>query len=207
MVQTKMLLSLTFGRHLATVFGVLLALTICLASEGRAQEKYNLQLPAPPPMKLLSRDERAQLSAARDPKARTRLSIELAEARLTRAEQLTSGQQYASAAAELGSYQGLVEDAINYLISLKSTKLRDIFKRLELALRMHGTRLESMRRTTPSEYAFNIKAIAEYTKQARTDALNAFYGDTVLRPSEKDENVNAETPSAKPSSVPQKEQP
>lgn len=203
-----MLPSLSCGRQLVAVLVVLVALTVCFAGEARGQqENYNLQLPAPPPMRIVSRDERAQLADARDPKARMRLSVALADARLTRAEQLTNGQQFEAAAAELGGFQGLVEDVIHYLASLKSTKLRDIYKRLELALRTQGTRLEAMRRITPSEYAVNIKAIAEYTKQARTEVLNAFYGDTVLPPSEKDKDINAEEIPPKPASAPQKEQP
>ena len=36
-------------------------------------------------------------------------------------------------------------------------------------------------RATPAEYAVNVKAIGDHTRKARTDALNAFYGDTVVR--------------------------
>ena len=159
----------------------LLTLTLCLACIAQAQESpFN---GAPPPMKFVSHDELAQLSSAHDVKSRTRASIELAEVRLRRAEELTSAQQYDAASSELGCYQGIMEDAMSYLGALKSDKgkMRDLFKRIELTLRANGARIEAIRRETPSEYSINLKAISDYTRNARTEALNAFYGDTVVR--------------------------
>ena len=137
---------------------------------------------APPPMKFVPRSERTQLSGAHDAKSRTRAAIELAEARLSRAEQLTASQQFEAASAELGVYQGIVDDAIYYLGEMKSgrDKMRDTYKRLELALRTHCSRIEAIRRITPSEYAVNIKAICECARKSRDQALNGFYGDMVV---------------------------
>lgn len=159
----------------------LLTLTACLTCVAQAQE--NPFTSAPPPIKFVSHAEQAQLSSARDVKARTRASIELAEARLRRAEELTTALQYDAASSELGCYHGVVEDAMRYLGALKTDKgkMRDLFKRLELTLRAHGIRIEAIRRVTPAEYAINIKPISDYTRSARTEALNAFYGDTVVR--------------------------
>lgn len=161
---------------------VILASALLVAIEARGQDVRNALVPAPPPMKFVPRNERTQLLATRDSKARTRAAIELAELRLSRAEQLTAMQQYDVASAELGVYQGLIEDALYALTETrKNNKSRDIYKRLELSLRAHCARLEAIRRITPNEYAVNIKAIAECARRARTEALNAFYGDTVVR--------------------------
>jgi hypothetical protein len=160
----------------------LVAVIVFIAPEARGQDNSLPLISAPPPpMKFVSRYERAVLSEARDPKTRTRTTIELAEARLTRAEQLTAGQQYEAASAELGIYQGLVGDVLAYLEGAEPKKQRDVYKRLELALRAHCARLESIRRVTPSDYAVHIKAICECARNARTEALNAFYGDTVIQ--------------------------
>ena len=43
------------------------------------------------------------------------------------------------------------------------------------------SRLEVIRRSTPVDYAENVKAAAEYARNARSEALEAFYGHTVLR--------------------------
>lgn len=160
---------------------LLVAVVVFIAPETRGQDYQTTLVSAPPPMKFVSRNERTQLSAARDPKSRTRATIELAELRLTRAEQLTAGQQFDEASAELGTYQGLVEDALSYLNAQPGKKQRDVYKRLELALRAHSARIESIRRVTPAEYAVHVKAICECARKARTEALNAFYGDTVIR--------------------------
>ena len=133
-------------------------------------------------MKFVSRSERTQLSATRDAKTRTRATIEMAEARLARAEQLTAGQQFDEASDELGMYQGLVENVLHYLNNEQTgKKQRDTYKRLELALRAHCARIEAIRRVTPADYAVHVKAICECARNARTEVLNAFYGDTVIR--------------------------
>jgi hypothetical protein len=168
----------------------LVAVMMLIAPEARSQD-YSLPLTPPPPMKFVSRGERSQLSAARDAKTRTRATIELAEVRLSRAEQLTAGQHYEAASTELGIYQGLVEDALNYLETEPKKASRDTYKRLELALRTHCARLEAIRRVTPSEYAVHVKTSCECARNARTEALNAFYGDTVVR----DVSANDEKPS------------
>ncbi len=157
-------------------------LAVLMSIEARAQVAIGTPLPAPPPLRLVPRSERSHVEAARDVKARIRLSVEMAEARLARAEQMTSSQQYEAASRELGIYQGILDDAIRFLKDQKEQKkLRDTYRRFEITLRAHAIRLESMRRTTPSEYAFNIKTITDYTKSLRGEALNGFYGDTVIR--------------------------
>ena len=158
------------------------ASAVFLAIEVRAQDVRLPLVSAPPPMKFVPRNERSQLSATRDAKSRTRAAIELAELRLARAEELTGMQQYDGASAELGVYQGLIEDALYSLNETKKVnKQRDIYKRLELSLRSHCARIEAIRRVTPNEYAVNIKAICECARKVRTEALNGFYGDTVVR--------------------------
>jgi hypothetical protein len=167
--------------HLTFSLCALLAAGLCVLSLAHGQEKG--QLDAPPPLKVIPPDERAQLEAEHDNKDRTKLSIELAERRLQRAEQLTNEQQFDGAAAEVGIYQALIENALHYLSALNSNKgkVRDLFKRVELSLRAHGPRIEAMRRVTPAEHAVHLKALLEFTKDARTDALNSFYGSTVIR--------------------------
>lgn len=174
---------LSFRTHIALGCCLLFASTLLMAIEAKGQEIRQPLVPAPPPMAFVPRNERTQLLATRDAKGRTRAAIELAEARLSRSEQLTALQQYDGASAELGIYQGLIEDALDSLAMGKkdSNKHRDTYKRLELALRSHCARLEAIRRITPTEYAVNIKAICECARNARTEALNAFYGDTVVR--------------------------
>jgi hypothetical protein len=182
-----------FQRHLYAGF-CLVAFACTLSAARAAQEGSSPPSQAPPPMKFVSRDEREQLSAAKDPKTRTRVSLDLAESRLHHAEEMTSGKRFDDAAAELGSYQGLVEDAIHFLNQGRkaSGKIRDLYRRIEITLRSHAPRLESIRRATPNEYAVHVRDVVDYTKNARAEALNGFYGDTVLG----EETVPKDSPSA-----------
>lgn len=139
--------------------------------------------PAPPPMKFITSNERGQLSSTRDAKARVKASLELGETRLLRAEQFAADQRYIASTYELGIYQAIVEDVLRFMGKQKSdhNKTRDLYKRLEIELREHWIRLEAIRRVTPSEYAGHIKAVADFTDDARTNALNGFFSDTVLQ--------------------------
>jgi len=141
------------------------------------------QIPAPPPMRFVSRSEREQLSAARDPKARVRTTIDLAEDHLTRAESYTAEKKFVQASEELGGYLGLIDNALGFIGDLVRDKgsTRDLYRHLDIALRAHIPRIAVMRRSTPAEYAGNLKAVEEYARDTRADVLESFYGHTVLR--------------------------
>ncbi len=163
---------------------LLCGLFVCVFfTPALAQQPRSPQMPAPPPMLFISRDERSQLSAAKDAKSRVRSTIEFAEHHLTEAEALTSQKRFDQASEELGSYLGLIDDARRFIGGLTRDKnsTRDLYRHLDIALRAHVTRLASLRRTTPVEYAVNIKAAEEYARDARAEALASFYGHTVLR--------------------------
>jgi hypothetical protein len=159
---------------------VMVACAALLSAEARAQDLLLPPQPAPPPMVYIPESVRTQLLSARDEKARTRLSIELGEARLARAEQQTELKQFNAATAELGVYQALFEDALQYLHRAGGSNSRDHFKRLEQTLHRHAARIETIRRTTPSEFSGNIRTLIKIVRDLRTEALEAFYGNTVL---------------------------
>ena len=123
------------------------------------------------------------IDAAKDSKARVRAALDLAELHLTNAETKTSQVNYDEAASEAGQYRAIIEDLFAYLGTLRqdSNKTRDLYKRVELTLRSEGPRLNIIRRTTPAAYAIWIKDIEEYARHGRTEALNSFYGHTVIR--------------------------
>ena len=138
-----------------------------------AQQPRTEQLTAPPPMKCISREERAQLDEAKDPKSRTRAAIDLAEEHLSSAERLTSEKKYRDAAEELGHYLAFIGDTLDFLSHLDPGKkqIRDLYRHLDIALRTQIPHLALMRRSTPSEYAANIKDAEEYARNARSEAL------------------------------------
>ena len=188
---------------------LLLAIGVVCVPSAIAQDARPSPTPltAPPPIKVISKDERVQIDGRGDSKERLKLTIDLAAVHLTRAEELTTQGNFDSAATEVGSYHALMEDALDFLATMKrdSNKTRDHYKRLELALRAHGPRLTTMRRTTPLEYAVWIKKVEEFAREGRTEALNSFYGHTVVRDRDKSGvDKRNEKPSPSPSPTPQK---
>jgi hypothetical protein len=147
------------------------------------QEIRTQEQTAPPPLKIITRQERSQLDESKDPKSRMKITLEFAETHLTSAENNTLQHEYDHAAAEAGMYWALVENALTFMKTLErdSNRKRDLYKRLELALRAHGPRLTLMRRSTPAEYSVWIKEIEDFARKGRTEALNSFYGNTVVR--------------------------
>jgi hypothetical protein len=161
-------------------------LACCSVAKISAQQPAVQDQAAPPPLKIITRQERSQLDELKDPKARIKATLELAEAHLLRLENQTAQHEFDNAAAEAGMYWALVENALAFLKTLErdNNRKRDLYKRVELALRAHGPRLNFVRRTTPTEYSIWIKEIENYAREGRTEALNSFYGDTVVRESQ-----------------------
>jgi hypothetical protein len=161
---------------------VLMLVISAFATAAIGQEPRPHQDIAPPPLRIISREERALINAEKDQKDRLKLTIELANVHLTTVEAETTKQDYDKAAAAAGRYWALIEDAFAFLKTLKtdSNKTRDLYKRIELTLRAHGPRLATIRRSTPLEYSVWIKEIEELARSGRTEALNSFYGHTVV---------------------------
>ena len=157
-------------------------------------------LTAPPPFKMIVKEERDQIEATDDAKKRLKLTIDFADGHLTRAEQHTAREDYEAASAEVGMYHALIESALQFLSTFKrdTNKTRDLYKRLELALRADGPRLTAMRRVTPLEFAVWIKKVEDFARDGRTEALNSFYGHTVVRDGQKPDKIDKPLPTPTP---------
>ncbi|MFN2577389.1 MAG: hypothetical protein ABR607_06825 [Pyrinomonadaceae bacterium] len=163
---------------------LLQAIAACLLSASTAGQPPQMpRMPAPPPMRLVSKSERSQLDGARDPKARLRATMTLAEEHLVHAENLTEQKKFEEASAELGSYLGLIGDLREYIAQLNRDKTgtRDLCRHFEMDVRPHIPRLAVMRRSTPTSYSLYIKDAEEFIKETRAEALDSFYGHSVLR--------------------------
>ena len=134
-------------------------------------------------MLLVTRSDRSELQTAKDPKARLRATFALAEDHLKRAETATERKTFEEALSEVGRYLGLIDDLLAYIATLSRDKgsTRDLYKHFEISIRPHIPRIAVMRRSTPLEYAMHLKNAEEYIKNARSEALDSFYGQTVLR--------------------------
>jgi hypothetical protein len=169
-------------RHVWSI--LLLTFPICVLSTSAFTQQPEIpKMPAPPPMRFVTRSERSELDSARDPKTRLRATVTLAEGHLQRAEGFTTDKKFEEAAAELGEYLGLIGDMRSFIATLTPDKgsTRDIYRHFEISVRLHIPRLAVMRRDTPANYSINIKDAEEYIKDTRAEALDSFYGHSVLR--------------------------
>ncbi|GAC1404352.1 MAG: hypothetical protein NVSMB56_18960 [Pyrinomonadaceae bacterium] len=193
--------ALIFARRALNVARIAFVALVCIAFAHAVSISARAQNPndedtAPPPLKRLAPEDKMKLNAARDARERTKSSIELSDERLRRAAQLTTQKDYDAAATELGLYQAVIADALKYLKQDKipNNRQRDLFKRLELTIRAQSPRIETIRRDSPLEYAKNVKTVYDFARDARAEALEAFYGNTVLpgessKPKDKAQNT------------------
>ena len=194
--MTRAQRSIAFAAHLLLLAFVCIPAVNAQDAEPQATPQAT-PLPAPPPFKMIVKEERDALEQTKDSSRRLKLTIEYAGGHLTRAEQHTARENFEAASAEIGMYHALVESALDFLSTFKrdSNKSRDLYKRLELSLRADGPRLTAMRRITPLEYAVWIKKVEDFAREGRTEALNSFYGHTVVRePEKKDKPKESPTP-------------
>lgn len=181
----------------ALLFALLFA---CACAEAAAQPGAAQRPPpdaAPPPMRYLPAETRSRLEqAARDLKGRTRLSMELAEARLASAAAHADADRFDAATLELGVYEAIVQDAVAFIrqSGRSSGKARDRFKQIELALRAHVPRLETLRRSLPSQHAVHVQSTLDFVRDTRAEVLDSFFDDTVVpaRPAAKGKPPEAE---------------
>jgi len=171
------------SRAARALFALACLALACTAAHAQDTSTKHQEDGAPPPMRYVPENLRAQLSAERDLKSRTRLSLELADAQLTRAGEHADADRFEEATRELGIYEALIRDAMTFIHKSGpvDNKRRDQYKRIELALRAHVPRIESIRRGLPASNAVYARATLEYIRGLRTEALNSFYDDTVLR--------------------------
>ena len=176
----------TADRRASLTLVLILTLAACAQAQDGAQQPKPQGEAGPPPMRYMPPDVRQRLEGAKDAKARARLSMEIAEERLARAAQLAGEERFEASTAEIGIYEAVVDDAVRTLHASHNggkvgNKLRDIFKRVEITLRAHVTRLETIRRALPERHAVYLKDAIDFVRDRRDLALSAFYSDSVIR--------------------------
>lgn len=137
---------------------------------------------APPPLRIVSKDELARLEAIRDVKKRTRTALELMSARLKQAETLIAQDQLDLMYKELGGFHGLMDNTLAFLDKgdQDSGKVLNNYKRFEIGLRQFRPRLELIRRDIPLRYEPYVRNLIGYLRDARTKAVEPLFGDSVV---------------------------
>ncbi len=183
--QTNKFRRLNLSDFRRVIFGLLLLIAAgCLSSPVYAQTESVIDdvNAAPPPLKILSKAEKSQLAAVSEIGKRTKLALELMEARLVNAENYSLKEDYREMFNELGGFHAVVDNTLAFLKSNNndSRKVLSNFKRVELSLRKYITRLELIRRELPIEYESYVRQLTKDMRDARTAAVEPMFDDLVL---------------------------
>lgn len=173
------LLTLSDRRRIALCFAFVLSVLLLFNGAARAQEPGDA---APPPIKMLSKTEKAELNAKTEPKQRTVLALDLMDARLKSAEKFRTDENYTLMYAELGGFHALLDNTIDFLLknNAKEGKQLNSLKRFEIGLRTYIPRLETVRRDLPSNFDPYLKTLLKSVDEAREKAMAPFFSDTVI---------------------------
>lgn len=161
------------------IFSLFLLFAVPFAKAQENEQKDT----APPPLKILSKDEAKQLNAEADVKKRTKLAVDLMEIRLKKAEDLNAQKKYQEMFDELGDFHALIDKTLEYLDQNDNGKGKVLnnFKRVEMSLRAFLPRLELIRRDLPLKYEFYVRSLAKDVRAARSKAIEPLFGNTVIK--------------------------
>jgi hypothetical protein len=139
--------------------------------------------PAPPPLRMLAKDERISLEAQANVKARTQLAVDYMNTHLAAAEEQFSKHEFDAMFNELGGFHALVDNTLLYLTTgdKSNKKVLDNLKRFEIALRQFMPRLEAIHHELPFRYEDYVRKLIAYVRNARTKALDPLFSDTVVK--------------------------
>src|SRR5260221_6664938 len=164
-------------------FGLLALMFIILtfASTQRAQEPDDPDA-APPPLRILSKEEKQLLDSETEVKRHTSTALELMNKRIENAERLSAAGHFDAMYKELGSFHGLMDDALHFLTKQDTDRGRVLnnFKKLEIGLRAFQPRLEVIRRDLSSRYEPYLRTLIKYIHEAREKAIEPMFGNTVV---------------------------
>ena len=160
----------------------LIAAFLLLLSAGAFGQTPDLDEPAPPPLRKISKGERSQLEMQSEPKRRVETALQLMDARLKKAEELKAAENFDAMFLELGGFHGLMDDTLDFLTqeNRRTGKAFNFFKKYEMGLRSFTPRLEIIRRDLPGSYEPYVGRLLRYLRDARSKAIEPFFGDTVV---------------------------
>jgi hypothetical protein len=149
----------------------------------RAQEPTDDPDAAPPPLRILTKEEKQLLDAETEVKRHTSVALELMNKRITNAESLNTAGRLDEMYKELGSFHALMDEALHFLTKqdTDSGRVLNNFKKLEIGLRAFQPRLETIRRDLSSRYEPYIRTLLKYIHDAREKAIEPMFGNTVVR--------------------------
>jgi hypothetical protein len=131
------------------------------------------------PKTELAEEDKETLERERDLKKYTRLAVSMMEARLAAAEARNSEGAYRDCLDSLGRFEGVMTAALRHLTANAAGRRNlDNLKRFEIALRGFAPRIETVRREVPGPYEYYVLRLLRSVREARTRAVEPFFGET-----------------------------
>ncbi|MFV0387449.1 MAG: hypothetical protein ACK5NT_01745 [Pyrinomonadaceae bacterium] len=132
---------------------------------------------APPPMREMSKTEDETLDSKTKVSDKTKVALELMEARLVKSETFGKKNEFKDALDNLGGFAAIMTAAYNFLTKGTNPKknLKSI-KKFEIGLRKFLPRLEVLRRESPYKYEYHVQRIIRDVREFRSGATENMYG-------------------------------
>jgi hypothetical protein len=164
------------------LFAAFLFFCCAFAAQNASGQELQAGDIAPPPLKILPKEEKKQLDETPDLKKRTMLALALMEARLKRAESLDSQNQYEQMYQEFGAFHALIDYTLNFLYRSNDGRRANLnnFKRFEMGLRTFPARIEVIRRELPLKYESYLRSLLVIIRDTRSKAVEPFFSDSVV---------------------------
>lgn len=135
----------------------------------------------PPPIKILSKEEKTNLeSQGTNIKKRTKISLELMDARIEKAEKFQMTSDFKQTLDELAGFNAILDNTLSFLIKTDSGKSDRSFINFEIYLRKQIPRLEAIRREMPFKYGYHVGKIMRSVREARSKAVEPIFDDSVI---------------------------
>lgn len=167
-----------FVPHICAIILVLLAASPLLAQKPATPTPEGV---VPPPLNLISKEERTKLEAETKLKKRTKLALEFMDARLAKSEESLGREEFQESLDQLGRFQALIRLTAG---TLKRNEERKgsfkNYKRFEMTLREFIPRLELIYRKMPYKYGYHVGRMIDFVRDVRENALDTFYDDNVV---------------------------
>jgi hypothetical protein len=153
-------------------------LLLTLSGSLRAQEPTD-DIP-PPPLKMMSKSERSQLTDKTDVRERTNLALQFMDVRLKSAEKFRTDENYSLMYAELGGFHALMDNTLDFLLHtpVNEGKRLNSLKKFEIALREFTPRVEALKRDSPANFEPYLKSLLKNIDDARDKAVEPFFRNT-----------------------------
>lgn len=178
MKQRHNFLTSTFGSvlYFCTLFLIISVFPAFAQDDDDPDKEF-----APPPVKVISKDEKKLLETETNTKKRTQLSLTLMEAKITASEKASGEKDNTLALNQLGSFEALMDNTLAYLLRNNAGDKTDKnLKTLEIYLRKQIPRLETLRREMPYKYGYYVEKLMKTVRAARAKAIEPLFDDTVV---------------------------